>query len=76
MSEEHLLSLLIKAFPDAKIDIKDLAGDGDHYAATIISSAFEGKTRIQQHQMVFEALEGHMGKKLHALAVTTQLPRE
>jgi len=76
MSEEHLRSLLAKAFPEATIDIKDLAGDGDHYAATITSSAFEGKTRIQQHQMVFDALEGHMGKKLHALSVTTQLPRK
>lgn len=76
MSQDKLRSYLIKAFPDAIIDIKDLAGDNDHFAATITSSAFEGKTRIQQHQMVFAALNGHMGKALHALALKTQTPKE
>lgn len=75
MSQEKLKSFLIKAFPDALIEIQDLAGDNDHFAVTITSAAFEGKNRIQQHQMVFEALEGHMGKALHALRVKTQLPR-
>jgi stress-induced morphogen len=63
---------LIKAkFPDAQIEIRDLAGDGDHYAAHVVSSAFKGKTRVQQHQMVYEALGGRMGGALHALALTT-----
>ena len=63
---------LIKArFPDAQIEIKDLAGDGDHYAAHIVATEFKGKTRVQQHQMVYEALGGRMGGVLHALALTT-----
>jgi stress-induced morphogen len=76
MSQDQLKSYLSKAFPDAVIDIQDLAGDNDHFAATITSSAFQGKTRIQQHQMVFEALEGHMGTRLHALSLKTQTPEE
>jgi stress-induced morphogen len=62
------------AFPDAEIEIKDLAGDGDHYAAKVISEAFRGKTRVQQHQMVYAALQGNMGGVLHALALTTAAP--
>ena len=63
---------LIKAkFPDAKIEIRALAGDGDHYAAHVVSSAFKGKTRVQQHQLVYEALGGRMGGTLHALALPT-----
>jgi stress-induced morphogen len=63
---------LIKAkLPDARVEIRDLAGDGDHYAAHVISLAFKGKTRVQQHQMVYEALGGRMGGALHALALTT-----
>jgi len=63
---------LIKAkLPDARVEIRDLAGDGDHYAAHVVSSAFKGKTRVQQHQMVYEALGGRMGRALHALALTT-----
>jgi stress-induced morphogen len=63
---------MIKAkFPDARIEIRDLAGDGDHYAAHVVSSAFKGKTRVQQHQMVYEALGSRMGGSLHALALTT-----
>ena len=66
---------LIKAkLPDARVEIRDLAGDGDHYAAHVISSAFKGKTRVQQHQMVYEALGGRMGGTLHALALTTAAP--
>ena len=66
---------LIKAgFPDAQIRIDDLRGDGDHYAATIISAAFKGKTRVQQHQMVYQALRGRMGEQLHALALQTSAP--
>ena len=66
---------LIKArFPDAVVSIRDLAGDGDHYAATVSSEAFRGKSRVQQHQMVYEALGGRMGGALHALALTTTVP--
>lgn len=66
---------LIKAgLPDAKVEIRDLAGDGDHYAATVISEAFRGKTRVQQHQMVYAALQGNMGGVLHALALQTSTP--
>ena len=68
---------LIKAtFPDAKVEIRDLAGDGDHYAATVTTAAFKGKSRVQQHQMVYAALKGSMGGALHALALTTQVPAE
>lgn len=68
---------LIKAkFPDAKVEIKDLAGDGDHYAAHVVSAAFKGKTRVAQHQMVYEALGGRMGGVLHALALTTSPPKD
>ena len=68
---EHYIK---EAFPDAEIVIKDLAGDGDHYAATVISSSFAGKSRVQQHQMVYSALKGHVGGTLHALALTTGVP--
>jgi stress-induced morphogen len=64
-------NLIKQAFPDAKVSIEDLAGDGDHYAATVITSAFAGKSRVQQHQMVYAALKGKMGGELHALALTT-----
>ena len=66
---------LIKAgIPDAQVTIRDLAGDGDHYAATVISGAFRGKSRVQQHQLVYEALRGQMGGALHALALQTGTP--
>jgi stress-induced morphogen len=66
---------LIKArIPDATVNIRDLAGDGDHYAATVLSESFRGKSRVQQHQIVYEALKGEMGGKLHALALQTGLP--
>ena len=66
---------LIKAkLPDAEVTITDLAGDGDHYAANVVSEAFRGKSRVQQHQMVYEALEGRMGGVLHALALQTSVP--
>ncbi|MFA5950633.1 MAG: BolA family transcriptional regulator [Hyphomicrobium sp.] len=66
---------LIKAkFPDARVEIQDLAGDGDHYAARVESAAFKGKSRVQQHQMVYDALGGRMGGVLHALALTTASP--
>jgi stress-induced morphogen len=71
--EASEIERLIKAsLPDAVVEIKDLAGDGDHYAATVVSAAFKGKSRVQQHQMVYAALQGNMGGVLHALALTTQ----
>ncbi|MEY3527292.1 MAG: hypothetical protein RI997_1401 [Pseudomonadota bacterium] len=74
MNASEIEAMIKAALPDAKIEIKDLAGDGDHYAATVISSAFAGKTRVQQHQMVYAALKGNMGGVLHALALTTSAP--
>lgn len=62
------------ALPDAKVEIRDLAGDGDHYAATVVSEAFRGKSRVQQHQIVYAALQGDMGGALHALALQTSAP--
>ena len=68
---------LIKAkFPDATIELKDLAGDNDHWQAHVVTSAFKGKSRVQQHQMVYEALGGRMGGILHALALTTAVPSD
>ncbi|AKR56146.1 hypothetical protein XM25_10125 [Devosia sp. H5989] len=63
-----------EALPDARIEIRDLAGDGDHWAATIVSEAFRGKTRVQQHQLVYKAIGTDMGGALHALALTTGVP--
>lgn len=74
MKATEIETLLKQAFPDAEITIKDLAGDGDHYAATVVSAAFHGKSRVKQHQMVYTALQGNMGGALHALALTTQAP--
>ncbi len=69
------LERLIKAgIPEAEVSIEDLRGDGDHYAATVVSPAFRGKTRVQQHQMVYQALKGKMGGELHALALQTSAP--
>jgi stress-induced morphogen len=65
---EHLIK---QAFPDAQVIVTDLAGDGDHYGARVVSSAFVGKSRVQQHQMVYAALKGKMGGELHALALET-----
>jgi stress-induced morphogen len=62
------------ALPDAQVTINDLAGDGDHYAAHVVSKEFEGKSRVQQHQMVYQALQGRMGNELHALALQTSVP--
>lgn len=74
MQAGELEQLIRAALPDAKIEITDLRGDGDHYAAHIISAAFAGKTRVQQHQMVYDALKGCMGEALHALALQTATP--
>ena len=76
MDAGEIERMIRAALPDATVEIKDLAGDGDHYAATVTSSAFKGKSRVQQHQMVYQALQGRMGGVLHALALTTSAPRE
>lgn len=75
MKKEEIIKMIIKALPDAKVEVKDLAGDDNHYAATITSSLFEGKTKINQHKMVYDALEGKMGDVLHALSLTTLTPK-
>ena len=74
MAAADIEKYIREALPDAQVEIKDLAGDGDHYAATVISEAFRGKSRVQQHQMVYAALKGNMGGVLHALALTTGVP--
>ena len=74
MDASEIEALIKEAFPDARVSIEDLRGDGDHYAATVISAAFKGKTRVQQHQMVYASLKGKMGGQLHALALQTGVP--
>ena len=65
-------SMLKDAFPDGRVEVRDLAGDGEHYAATVVSPAFKGVSKVKQHQMVYAALKGKMGGELHALALTTE----
>ena len=74
MNAAEIERLIKVKLPDADVEIRDLAGDGDHYAAHVVSASFKGKTRVQQHQMVYEALGGRMGGTLHALALTTASP--
>ena len=74
MAAEDIERLIRASLPDAEVEIRDLRGDGDHYAAVVTSAAFAGKTRVQQHQMVYQALKGRMGGELHALALQTQVP--
>jgi stress-induced morphogen len=74
MQAEDIEGLIKESFPDAQIRIEDLAGDGDHYRATIVSESFRGKSRVQQHQMVYRALGERMGGELHALALSTAAP--
>lgn len=76
MDAKSIEALIREALPDAIVEIRDLAGDGDHYAASVISAAFRGKSRVQQHQMVYQALKGRMGGELHALALQTSAPQE
>ena len=72
MNLNEIENLIKEALPDAKVEIQDLAGDGNHYSATVISSKFAGKTKIQQHKMVYNSLKGKMGNELHALAIKTK----
>ena len=74
MSAPDIEKMIKDAIPDAKVKINDLAGDGDHYAAEVIAESFRGKSRVQQHQMVYQALQANMGGVLHALALTTSVP--
>ncbi len=76
MNPAEIETLIKEALPDASVTIEDLRGDGDHYAAYVVSSAFAGKTRVQQHQMVYQALKGRMGNELHALALQTTVPAD
>ncbi|MCY4230454.1 MAG: BolA family transcriptional regulator [Alphaproteobacteria bacterium] len=74
MQAEEIERMIREALPDAEVAIEDLAGDGDHYAARVVSEAFRGKSRVQQHQIVYKALQGRMGGELHALALHTAAP--
>ncbi|MDC3027809.1 BolA/IbaG family iron-sulfur metabolism protein [Candidatus Pelagibacter sp.] len=72
MNLNEIESLIKEAMPDAIVEIEDLAGDGNHYSATITSSQFSGKSKIEQHKMVYNSLKGRMGNELHALAIKTK----
>jgi stress-induced morphogen len=74
MDANQIEKLIREGIPDAEVTIQDLAGDGDHYKATVIAASFRGKSRVQQHQLVYQALKGEMGGKLHALALQTGTP--
>jgi len=76
MDAAEIERLIKEAIPGAQVTIEDLRGDGDHYAAYVTAAAFAGKTRVQQHQMVYQALRGKMGEQLHALALQTAAPKE
>ena len=74
MDARDIEKMIKDAIPDAQVTIRDLAGDGDHYAAEVVAESFRGKSRVQQHQMVYDALKGSMGGALHALALQTSAP--
>tara|TARA_R110002126_G_scaffold247190_2_gene390115 strand:+ start:2922 stop:3164 length:243 start_codon:yes stop_codon:yes gene_type:complete len=76
MDAGDIEKMIKDALPDASVKIQDLAGDGDHYAAEVVSESFRGKTRVAQHKMVYDALKGNMGGVLHALALQTSVPPE
>jgi stress-induced morphogen len=76
MNIEEIERLIKEALPDARVELKDLRGDGDHYQAKVESAAFAGKSRVEQHQMVYAALQGRVGGVLHALALSTTVPAE
>ena len=75
MDAQEIERLIKERFPSAEVTIRDLAGDGDHYAAHVVAKEFAGKTRVQQHKMVYDALQGQVGGVLHALALTTAVPK-
>ena len=72
MTKESIEELIIQSIPDAKVSIEDLRGDGDHYSATVISKSFDGKSKLDQHKMVYDSLHGKMGIELHALVLKTK----
>jgi len=74
MAASEIEALIRAAMPDAEVEIRDLAGDGDHYAARVVSKSFEGLNRVRQHQLVYKALGGRMGGELHALQLETAVP--
>jgi stress-induced morphogen len=74
MAAEEIQALIVGAIPDARVEITDLAGDGDHYAARVVAESFRGQPRVRQHQRVYAALGGRMGGALHALQLTTATP--
>jgi Stress-induced morphogen (activity unknown) len=74
MNAADIEKMIKASIPDARVTIRDLAGDGDHYAAEVVAESFRGKSRVQQHQMVYNALKGNMGGVLHALALQTSVP--
>ncbi|HIJ63397.1 MAG TPA: BolA family transcriptional regulator [Rhodospirillaceae bacterium] len=76
MEAADIAQMIKEGLPDAEVTIEDLRGDGDHYAALVVSPAFRGKSRVQQHQMVYAALRGKMGGDLHALALQTATPED
>jgi stress-induced morphogen len=76
MDASEIERLIRDSIPDARVTIEDLRGDGDHYSALVVSSTFAGKSRVQQHQLVYAALQGRMGGELHALALQTSTPEE
>jgi len=75
MDPSEIERLIKEALPDAQVALEDLVGDGDHWSATVVSEAFQGKTRVQQHQLVYKALQGRVGGELHALALQTSAPK-
>ncbi len=74
MQASEIEAMIRAALPDARVTVEDLAGDGDHYAATVVSAKFAGMPRVRQHQLVYAALRGRMGGELHALALQTSAP--
>ena len=74
MRSEEIEAMILEAFPEARVEIRDLAGDGDHYAAKVIAAEFAGMSRVRQHQAVYAALKGKMGTDLHALQLETAVP--
>ncbi len=76
MDPGEIERLIKESIPDALVTLEDLVGDGDHWSARVVSAAFKGKTRVQQHQMIYHALQGRMGDQLHALALQTSAPEE
>jgi stress-induced morphogen len=75
MTARDIEAMIKKAIPDAEVTIRDLAGDGNHYSAEVVSASFRGKSRVEQHKLVYDALKGNMGGALHALALQTSAPK-